>query len=215
VGPTGPAGPICGTSTGVITNQAGACNGDPTHLSYIIGDSFNVFGVSTNLHNHALNTQGGQVSTGGGTITAGTGVINGGSGTIGGCGLGIVGQGVIGQTLDGEVAWSPFPIVLSNGANNDVGVSLSTFLLLSAGGASATITGFDITSWTAVGIANGMTAIAYNQTGSNVTFVENSGSSLAGNRLTMAGGADKVVANKHTATFVYDAGTTHWLEIAP
>lgn len=125
-----------------------------------------------------------------------------GSGRVG------VGKAAPGTALDvtGQISNTVQTIVLANAENNNVAVTAS-LILLTGGGASATISGF-----AAPTAAAGTLMIVQNNTGAQVGIENEDVSSTAANRITTVTGGTVNYTNLRTAIFVYDTGTSRWLE---
>ncbi|MDP4229252.1 MAG: hypothetical protein Q8916_02475 [Bacteroidota bacterium] len=116
-----------------------------------------------------------------------------------------IGNIIPSATLDlkGDYATRYAGSTLSNGVNNDVDPSSSSYLRISGPTAAYSITGF-------AGGSDGKRLTIFNATGQVLTLSYDNSSATSGNRLFIPTRSDLTVYDSGTVSLVYDAVNAHW-----
>lgn len=202
---------VYGEATGGGTNSTYGVNGF-SNSSVGIG----VYGVAsgssgTGVWGNASNGTGTTYGIFGSVNSASgySGYFSGGQGVYVDAKVGIGTGGTMNTRLDvnGDLALrGGSPLVLVNGANNDVSIAGLSYYSISGPTAGFSINGF-------TGGQNGKILIIYNSTSQNMTINHNSGTAPANGIITNTGAA-VTTTGVGMATFIYDSTAQRWILIS-
>lgn len=120
--------------------------------------------------------------------------------------VGIRTAGAPATSLDlvGGFATRAIALSLSNGANNNVGITDGAYARIAGPTGAFSISGFS-------GGVDGRRLTVYNSVAQDMTITNEGGSSTAINRILTLTGADVTLTGVSSATFVYDSTDTRWI----
>jgi hypothetical protein len=118
--------------------------------------------------------------------------------------LGATGAANTRLDVNGDLALRSTNVAVSNGVNNDLAVGAYSFIRLTGPTALFSITGL-------TGGVNGKVVTLYNTTTQPMTIMNNSGLSIAGNRILTLNNSDFILVQQGTVSLTYDSVLSNWI----